>query len=55
MGLSISQSVGVLARALSVQAYVSSAVDLFWISGWLAFAVIGLVWLTRSTVTRENA
>jgi len=46
-GLSPTQSVGVLARELSSQAHLMSALDFFWIAGWLSWAIAGLVWFTR--------
>ena len=49
-GLSMSQSLGVLTRNLVNQAYMLSSLDFFWISGWLCFAVLPLVWLTKRAV-----
>jgi DHA2 family multidrug resistance protein len=49
-GLSMAQSIGVLGRNLVNQAYMLSSLDFFWISGWLCFAVLPLVWLTRRAV-----
>jgi DHA2 family multidrug resistance protein len=49
-GLSLAQSMGVLARNLVNQAYMLSSLDFFWISGWLCFAVVPLVWLTRRSI-----
>ncbi len=49
-GLSMAQSLGVLGRNLVNQAYMLSSLDFFWISGWLCFAVLPLVWLTRRSV-----
>jgi MFS transporter, DHA2 family, multidrug resistance protein len=49
LGLTGPQALGVLGRTLSVQAYANSALDFFWISGWIAFALIGVVWLTGPT------
>jgi len=46
-GLTDLQSLGVLTRSLMGQAYLMSALDYFWISGWLCVAMIGFVWLTR--------
>lgn len=46
-GLSSTQSLGVLARELSSQAHLMSALDFFWIAGWLSWAIAGVVWLTR--------
>ncbi len=39
-----------LGRNLVNQAYMLSSLDFFWISGWLCFAVLPLVWLTRKSV-----
>lgn len=47
LGLSDSQSLAALDRALNGQAYFLSALDYFWISGWLTFGIIVFVWLTR--------
>jgi DHA2 family multidrug resistance protein len=49
-GLSAAQSLGVLTRNLIGQAYMLSSLDFFWISGWLCFAVLPLVWLTRRAI-----
>ena len=50
LGLSQAQTLGVLTRAMSQQAYAKAALDFFWISAWIALALIVLVWLARSTV-----
>ena len=47
LGLTDLQAIGAMARTLASQAYLKSALDYFWISGWLCVAMIGLVWLTR--------
>jgi DHA2 family multidrug resistance protein len=47
LGLSAEQSIGALSHTLSNQAYLISTLDFFWFSGWLSFAMIGVVWLTR--------
>lgn len=49
MGLTTSQAAGVLARVTSVEAYAKSAIDFFWMSGWLALLLVLLVWRARST------
>ncbi|MBK7251526.1 MAG: DHA2 family efflux MFS transporter permease subunit [Gammaproteobacteria bacterium] len=46
-GLSDVQALGALTHELTGQAYLLSALDFFQICGWLCFALIGLVWLTR--------
>jgi DHA2 family multidrug resistance protein len=47
LGLSEPQSLGTLAHELANQAYLLSALDFFWISGWLSFAMVGFIWFTR--------
>jgi DHA2 family multidrug resistance protein len=46
-GLSDTQALGALTRVLGGQAYLMSALDFFWICGWLSLASIVFVWLTR--------
>jgi len=36
-----------VARVMTGQAYLLSADDIFWASGWICFALIGMVWLCR--------
>jgi DHA2 family multidrug resistance protein len=50
-GLSLAQSFGVLGRNLVNQAYMLSSLDFFWLSGWLCFAVLPLVWLTHRSIS----
>ena len=45
------QSYALLARSLVSQAYLLATDDLFWISGWLAVAMIAPVWLARRAVS----
>ncbi len=47
VGFSQSQAFALVSRSLGVQAYAKSAIDFFWISGWLVFLLIILVWITR--------
>ncbi|MFL6578047.1 MAG: DHA2 family efflux MFS transporter permease subunit [Povalibacter sp.] len=47
LGLNEQQSFSALARTLTSQAYLMSALDYFWICGWLCIAMIALVWFTR--------
>jgi len=49
-GFTTLQGYGMLMRTLLGQAYLLASEDLFWISGWLALAMLGIVWLTRRTV-----
>ena len=47
LGFSDEQSIGAITRTMTGQAYLMSALDYFYICGWLCIAMIGLVWLTR--------
>lgn len=44
-GLDDGASLAVVTRELVAQAYLMSAVDLFWISGWMILGMLVLVWL----------
>jgi DHA2 family multidrug resistance protein len=46
-GLSQTQSIAVLTRELGNQAHLMSALDFFWIAGWLCWGIAGLVLFTR--------
>ncbi len=54
-GFTDAQAYRLLARSLSDQAYLLSSDDLFWISGWLSVAMIGVVWLARRAVSGGGA
>jgi DHA2 family multidrug resistance protein len=45
-GLVAHQATGAVAKQMVGQAYLLSSIELFWICGWLSFAMIGLVWLS---------
>jgi len=47
LGLDDLQAIGMLARTLTGQAYLKSALDYFWISGWLCVVMMVFVWATR--------
>jgi DHA2 family multidrug resistance protein len=49
-GLSLAESLGVLTHNLVNQAYLLSSLDFFWVSGWVCFAILPLVWLTRRSI-----
>jgi DHA2 family multidrug resistance protein len=40
-----------VARTMVSQAYLLAAEDLFWVSGWICLAMIGMVWLCRRAVS----
>lgn len=46
-GFSSEQAVGALTRGMIEQSYMLSSLDIFWVSTWLALALVPLVWLTR--------
>ena len=50
-GFGHEQGLGVMTQALVGQAYVLSAVDYFWLSGWLALGLIPLIWLAKRTTS----
>jgi MFS transporter, DHA2 family, multidrug resistance protein len=50
-GLTDSQALAVLTRELGNQAHLMSAVDFFWIAGWLCWGIAGLVWFARRPQT----
>jgi DHA2 family multidrug resistance protein len=53
-GLSQHQAAGAVAKQMVGQAYLLSAVELFWICGWLSFAMIGLVWLSSRPAAHDG-
>jgi DHA2 family multidrug resistance protein len=46
-GLTTTQGYGVIMGQVIGQSYLLASVDLFWISGWLSLAMIGIVWLAK--------
>ncbi len=50
IGFSQSQALALVSRSVGLQAYAKSAIDFFWISGWVVFLLILLVWVTRPPV-----
>jgi MFS transporter, DHA2 family, multidrug resistance protein len=54
-GLSMSQSLGLLARTIQIEAYAKSAFDFYWISGWLAFALLILLFFAYPTKATSAA
>jgi len=46
-GLTQTQSIAVLTRELGNQAHLMSALDFFWIAGWLSWGIAGLVMFAR--------
>jgi DHA2 family multidrug resistance protein len=52
--LSDHQTAGVVAQQMVGQAYLLSSIELFWICGWLSFAMIGLVWLAKRPAAHDG-
>jgi MFS transporter, DHA2 family, multidrug resistance protein len=48
------KSLGVITYGMIDQAFLLSSLDIFWISGWLSVAMLGVVWLARHTVADRN-
>ena len=44
-----------IARIMTGQAYLLSADDIFWVSGWVCFPLIGMVWLCRKAKSGGGA
>ena len=53
-GLTAHQAVGAIAKQMVDQAYLLSSIEIFWICGWLSFAMIGLVWLASRPDAHEG-
>jgi DHA2 family multidrug resistance protein len=51
LGLPDLAAQGALNRTLVGQAYLLAANDIFWISGWVCIALVGMVWLCRRAVS----
>jgi DHA2 family multidrug resistance protein len=51
LGLSTLAGQASVTRTIVNQAYLLAAEDIFWISGWLCLAMIGMVWLCRRSVS----
>ena len=47
LGFGDLQAYGLLARTLANQSYLLAADDLFWLSGCLSVALIGVVWMAK--------
>ena len=54
-GLSDLAARGAVARTMVGQAYLLAADDIFWASGWICFAMVGMVWLCRRAVSGGGA
>lgn len=55
LGFSDLQAAAGITRQMVGQAYLLSSNDLFWISGWISAAIIGLLWFTRRPTGRAAA
>jgi MFS transporter, DHA2 family, multidrug resistance protein len=51
LGLTDPQAYALLARNLTQQGYLLASDDLFWISGWLSIAMIGVVWCAKRSLS----
>ena len=47
LGLDARQAAGAITHQIVQQAYLLSADDLFWLSGWISLAMIALIWFAR--------
>jgi MFS transporter, DHA2 family, multidrug resistance protein len=46
-GMTPTQAAGAIMQMVGKQAYIMSAIDMFWVTGWICLAVIASVWFTR--------
>jgi DHA2 family multidrug resistance protein len=46
-GMSPTQAAGSIMRQIVNQSYLLASVELFWICGWMAVVMVGVIWLTR--------
>jgi MFS transporter, DHA2 family, multidrug resistance protein len=47
LGMTPEQGLGALAHTVSRQAFMLATNDVFWISGWMFVALIGVIWIAR--------
>ena len=55
LGFSPLQANGSVMRTIENQAYLLSSLELFWICGWMAVAMIPVVWVARRPAPSEHA
>jgi DHA2 family multidrug resistance protein len=55
LGLSDLAAKAAVMRTVISQAYLLATTDIFWISGWICFALIALVWLCRRAISGGGA
>jgi DHA2 family multidrug resistance protein len=46
-GMTQQQAAGAVMRQIVNQSYLLSSLELFWICGWMALVMIGVIWMTR--------
>jgi DHA2 family multidrug resistance protein len=54
IGLSPVQAADAIMRQIETQAYLLSSTELFWLSGWMTLAMVGVVWLTRKPAPSDH-
>ncbi len=54
LGFGAAQSYSYIERAITVQAYMLSTIDVFWLSGWIFLVLIPLVWLAKPPFTHGS-
>jgi MFS transporter, DHA2 family, multidrug resistance protein len=54
LGLTPAQADGTLLRMTVRQAYILSALDIFWVSGWACLVLIATIWLCRKPAPTEH-
>ncbi|MEN3953539.1 DHA2 family efflux MFS transporter permease subunit [Iodidimonas sp. SYSU 1G8] len=51
-GFTDTQAAGILVREMTAQAYLLASTEIFWASGWISLALIGLIWLSKRPVSQ---
>lgn len=53
-GVSHAQSIGLLYQEVIKQAYLLSATDIFWVCGWVSFALIAILWFCKRPAPSDH-
>lgn len=53
-GMTQQQAAGSIMRQIVNQSYLLSSLELFWICGWMALVMIGVIWITRRPAPSDH-
>jgi DHA2 family multidrug resistance protein len=54
LGASPLQATGAILRQITGQAYLLSSLELFWLCGWIAIVLLGVVWMARKPAPADH-